>query len=473
MVSYSRLCLAVGLFSMAGGCGGSSSSDDSNGSGDSGAGSESSVTSDGASAVDSTTGVGADGGSPFGLDSGTLEDAGVVGSGADGASSADSSEGLDGSTDSATDGSSAADGSGTTDGSTPTDSGPCTDMCPLATGLMHGCEKRFALGANYAWFNFATDFGGLAMWSQKGVSQNTTQYDTDLAAMRAAGVSAIRWWIFPDFRGDGVTFDTNGNPTGISATAVADIQEALALAKKNDVYLVFTLFSFDNFNPTAVNSGVTVRSMAPMVADSTQLAGLIANVVTPVAQAAGASPNVDRLLGWDIINEPEWAIATTGTSPPSSGDAFAPNSALTTVTLPQMKALINGAIPVLKAATPNALTSVGWAAAKWSWAFTDVTGLDFNQPHIYGWVDEYWPYTQTPAQLGYPAKPTVYGEFTLASQPFTADAGGTDNATFATILDTWWTNGFAGAWGWSYSAVPGNMPLIESFATSKGCSASF
>jgi hypothetical protein len=44
---------------------------------------------------------------------------------------------------------------------------------------------------------------------------------------------------------------------------------------------------------------------------------------------------------------------------------------------------------------------------------------------------------------------------------------------FATILDTWWTNGFAGAWGWSYSSAPANMPLIESFATSKGCSASF
>jgi hypothetical protein len=339
----------------------------------------------------------------------------------------------------------------------------------LATGLTHGCLKRFALGANYAWFNFATDFGGLAMWSQKGVSQNTTQYDTDLAAMRAAGASAIRWWIFPDFRSDGVTFDANGNPTGITATAAADIQEALALAKKNDVYLVFTIFSFDNFNPTTTNAGVLIRSLAPMVADPTQLAGVIANVVTPVAQAAAASPDVDHLLGWDIINEPEWAIAATGTN----SQDFTPTSTLTTVTLAQMKALINGVVPVLKAATPNALTSVGWAAAKWSWAFTDVTALDFNQPHIYGWVDEYWPYTQTPTQLGYLAKPTVYGEFYLANQPFASDAGGTDNATFATILDTWWTNGFAGAWGWSYSSAPANMPLIESFATSKGCSASF
>jgi hypothetical protein len=342
----------------------------------------------------------------------------------------------------------------------------------MATGLAHGCEQRFALGANYAWFNFATDFGGLAAWGEKGVSQNSTQYDGDLAAMRSSGVSAIRWWIFPDFRGDGVTFDADGNPTGISATAVADIQEALALAKKNDVYLVFTIFSFDNFNPTTVSSGVTIRSLAPMVADPTQLAGVLANVVKPVAEAAAASPDVDHLLGWDIVNEPEWAVTATG-SPGVAGQDFTPNASLTTVTLAQMKALINGAIPVLKTATPNALTSVGWAAAKWSWAFNDITTLDFNQPHIYGWVDEYWPYTLTPTQLGYPAKPTVYGEFSLASQPFAPDAGGTDTATYSTILGTWWTNGFAGAWGWSYTAAPTDLPLIDAFATAKGCSAGF
>jgi hypothetical protein len=351
------------------------------------------------------------------------------------------------------------------------DSGACTDPCPLATGLSHGCLQRFALGSNYAWFNFATDFGGLAAWGQKGVSQNVAQYDGDLATMRSKGVSAIRWWIFPDFRGDGVTFDANGLPTGISATAAADIEEALALAAKNDVYLVFTLFSFDDFTPTTTTSGVTIRSLAPMVADPTQLTTVIDNVVKPIAQAAAASPNVDRLLGWDIVNEPEWAVAATGDAP--GGQDFTPNSALTTVTLAQMKALISGVAPVLKAATPGALTSVGWAAAKWSWAFNDITSLDFNQPHIYGWVDEYWPYTQTPAQLGYPSKPTVYGEFFLASMPFAPDAGGTDSADFATILDTWWTNGFAGAWGWSFSSAPANLSLVEAFATSKGCSASF
>ncbi|HXX70132.1 MAG TPA: hypothetical protein VEK07_23335, partial [Polyangiaceae bacterium] len=128
------------------------------------------------------------------------------------------------------------------DGQGGAESGACADPCPLASGLKHGCEQRFALGVNYAWFNFATDFGGLSAWGEVGVNENPSQYDSDLTAMHANGASAVRWWIFPDFRGDGVTFDSSGAPSGITSAAIADIQEALALAAKDDVYLVFTIF---------------------------------------------------------------------------------------------------------------------------------------------------------------------------------------------------------------------------------------
>jgi hypothetical protein len=338
----------------------------------------------------------------------------------------------------------------------------------MPTGLTHACEKRFALGVNYAWHNFSTDFGGLAAWSQKGVASDPTTYDADLAKMKAAGVSVVRWWMFPDFRGDGITFDASGNPSGVTANALADLDQALALAEKNGVYLVLTLFSFDGFNPDQTNSGVLIRSIAPMVVDSTRRATLMSKVVTPVAKAAASSAHAAHLLGWDVINEPEWAVSPTGNAP--GGQDFTPNAGLTAVTLAQMKSLINDTLAVLAAETPTALKSAGWAAAKWSWAFSDVTGVDFNQPHIYGWVDEYWPYTKTPADLGYTGKPTVYGEFTLSSMPF-SDKG--DNATYAQILGAWWGNGYGGAWGWSYSDQSANLPLIQAFATAKGCPAAF
>jgi len=339
----------------------------------------------------------------------------------------------------------------------------------MSTGLTHACEKRFALGINYAWHNFAADFGGLAAWSQSSVSQDPTPFDTDLGTMQTNGVSVVRWWMFPDFRGDGVTFDASGDPSGITTTVVADINKALELANAHNIYLVLTLFSFDNFNPDTTTDGVLIRGMSAMVSDATRRATLISNIVTPVAAAAAASPNASHLLGWDIINEPEWAIEATGSSA-ANGQDFDPTSGLTAVSLADMTSLITESATALKAAAPNVLRSVGWAAAKWEWAFSTMAGEDFHQPHIYGWVDEYWPYTWTPTQLHYGDKPTVYGEFYLQAEPFSA---GNDDATYATILSNWWTNGFAGAWGLDYSTESANISLIKAFQQTKGCPAGF
>jgi hypothetical protein len=338
----------------------------------------------------------------------------------------------------------------------------------MASGLTHACEKRFALGANYAWHNFASDFGGIAAWGNKSVSQDPATIDADLAAMHAAGVSAIRWWVFPDFRGDGVAFDASGDPTGISATVGADVDKALELAEKNDVYLVFTIFSFDDFRPDHTDTGILVRGMSPMVSSASRRSTLVENVVRPLARAAAGSTHAKHLLGWDVINEPEWAILATGSAP--GGQDFAPNSELTAVSLADMKALINETSAVLKAEASSSLTSVGWAAAKWAWAFKDVTDIDFDQPHIYAWVDQYWPYTSTPTELGYGGKPTVMGEFFLQAMPF---SGGADNATYAQILESWWSHGYAGAWGWQYAEDKQNLPLVQAFKTAKGCEAGF
>ncbi len=384
---------------------------------------------------------------------------GATNGGAGGASMTGSSGATNG-------GHTAAGGASGAGGAAPASCTGVTDACPMANGLTHACEKRFALGLNYAWHNFAGDFGGITPFNEKGVSQDQNTYDSDLQSMRAMGASVIRWWVFPDFRGDGVTFDGNGDPSGISATASADVAAALALAKKNDLYLVLTIFSFDDFRPDHTDSGIMIRGMSPMVSNASRRSKLVANVVTPLAHAAATAADRSRLLGWDIVNEPEWAIEATGNAP--GGQDFSPNSDLTPVALADMKALISESATALKKELPDALTTVGWAAVKWHWAFSDLA-LDFDEPHIYGWVDEYWPYTKSPSALGYTSRPVVMGEFFLQSMPF---SDGNDNATIQQILDAFWTEGYAGAWPWQYNEHPGST-LIQSFAMSKGCSAAF
>ncbi len=119
----------------------------------------------------------------------------------------------------------------------------------MPSGVSFACKRRFALGVNYAWRNFGADFGGLASWSIRGVAAAAADYGADLKEMKAGGASLIRWWVFPDFRSDGVQFDASDDPTGVSPTALADIAKALELAEEADVYLVPTLFSFDGFRP--------------------------------------------------------------------------------------------------------------------------------------------------------------------------------------------------------------------------------
>jgi hypothetical protein len=339
------------------------------------------------------------------------------------------------------------------------------DACPMATGIEYACKQRFALGLNYAWRNFGADFGGLAAWNIQGVSAASAGYLADLTAMKSNGASLIRWWMFPDFRGDGVQFDAADDPSSVSDTAKADLQKALELAAQADVYLVPTLFSFDAFRPTTTTEGVLIRGVSSIVSTPARRAKLISNVVLPLAQAAAQSPHAARLIGWDVINEPEWAIEPTG----QNEQDFDPNDELTAVSLADMKALIAEAAAVLEQQTPHAFTSVGWAAAKWAWAFNDVT-LDVNQPHIYGWVNQYWPYTQTPAQLGYPARPTIMGEFYLEAMPFSD--GGAD-ATIGAILESWFVSGYAGAWPWQHFDKAANLPLLKTFADAKGCQVAF
>jgi len=319
---------------------------------------------------------------------------------------------------------------------------------------------------NYAWRNFGADFGGLAAWGIRGVSAAPADYGADLKEMKAGGASLIRWWVFPDFRSDGIQFDASDNPTGVSPTALADIVKALELAEQADVYLVPTLFSFDAFRPKKSADGVVIRSITGLVNTPARRAKLIANVVKPFAHAAATSGHANRLIGWDIVNEPEWAIKPSG----QNSEDFSPNTELDAVSLADMKALIKEAATVLKQETPAAFTSVGWAAAKWSWAFNDVA-LDVNQPHIYGWVNQYWSYKLTPDKLGYPStRPTIMGEFFLQAMPF-SDAS--DNSKFGDILESWYSHGYAGAWPWHHFEEAANLPLLKAFADSKGCQARF
>ncbi|WP_437955211.1 endo-1,4-beta-glucanase [Sorangium sp. So ce119] len=330
------------------------------------------------------------------------------------------------------------------------------DTCPFEGGVEIDCRRRFMYGVNYAWRDFGADFGGQTRWSQAGISGKKNQVLADLQDMRAHGVDVVRWWIYPRFYGDQITFDGQGNPTGLGGTSVQDIQAALELADQAEVNVMFTLFSFDGFYKTTHNppSGLSVWSMGPIVADASRRARLIENVVTPIAQTVASSPHRHRMLAWDVINEPEWAM--TGPSLYGGDPAFEGDSSkFDLVTHQQMEALAKESAAVLRGET-GAPVSVGSAAIKWGQAWTHAD-VDFYQVHMYGWVNEWYPYNKPLSEYGLTDKPVVMGEF-----PSNMDGM---NVTYDRFVSDLYELRYAGALSWSITDT--NFPWSSAKSATK------
>ena len=325
---------------------------------------------------------------------------------------------------------------------------PCT---PPSSGVMIDGVSRFQFGINYAWASFASDFGN----TTRGVAATKAARLTSMMDMKAHGVDAVRWWVFPNFTGGGVTFDTPGSPTGLGGSTLADITAALDDAAQAGIHIQFTFFSFDNFKTATMPP----HNLAPIISSPTMLSALVNNVVIPFVNRVNADPNKDRVSSWDVINEPEWAIAATPTD--GADAAFTPQTTVTTVTYPVMKAFVQAVADALHNASDKPVT-VGGAAIKWAKAWAGIG--DFYTFHMYDWVNMSYPYTKSLASFGVTDKPVVLGEFPIQ---------GLTGVPYATLVSTIYQLGYAGAMAWAFndSKFPWspNNANVQSFATTHPC----
>jgi hypothetical protein len=329
----------------------------------------------------------------------------------------------------------------------------------LCSGVVHAAElkERFSYGINYAWKSYAADFGGISGWMKPGVSGDPDAYAAELNDMAAHGIKVVRWWVWPEFWTDAVSFAADGTPNPLGQKAIDDGLKALELADAAGVRIMLCLFSFDGFRPTRDAYGIRMTGYRDMVVDDDKRAALMTNIVTPFARALQASPYIDSLHSWDVINEPEWAISGPnkygGTN---GGDTFDPNDELESVSHDQMEQFIADTIAVLRTETPDVPLSVGSAALKWATAWTQLD-VDFYQTHIYDWVNDYWPYDMSPSDFGLDDKPLMMGEYPVE---------GLSAVDHLTLLQSWYTNGYAGALGWDYR-ITHSPGLAESALAAK------
>jgi hypothetical protein len=331
-------------------------------------------------------------------------------------------------------------------------SGPCV---PPTGGVPTGGQNRFHYGINYAWASFGSDFGN----TTRGVAAQRAQRLTSMMDMKAHGVDVVRWWVFPNFQGGGVAFDGAGAPTGLAGSTTADIAAALDVAAQAGVHIEFTFFSFDSFKINVSTTTVNPHNLAPLITDGAMRAAVINNIVVPFAQAVNQSANKDRVSSWDIINEPEWAIAATPTDGPDP--AFTPQTTVTTVPYPVMRTFVSAVADALHANSDRPVT-VGAAAVKWKKAWAGIG--DFYTFHMYDWVNRDWPYTNTLASYGLTDKPVVMGEFPIQ---------GLTGVSYLMMVNTFYDLGYAGVMAWAFNdrAFPWspNNANVKTFADQHPC----
>jgi hypothetical protein len=293
-----------------------------------------------------------------------------------------------------------------------------TDRLPAAGA------PAFWAGVNYPW-KTGQDFGTGA-WGHSGVSDPTTyrEIDADFANMAAEGVRVVKWRIFSDGR-YGVQFDTDGKVTGVDDFFLKDVDAALEIAQRHDMYLVFTLFSSGLWTANCQSAGVQLGGHADWLTDASNRQSLIDNAVIPLLDRAAAS---DRVLAYEIIAEPEWGIQ-------------------------ELNEQQDVRIKVPLASTRDFVGQVTQAihqhghslATVESNRFSNMTnwqhlGLDYYSFSWYDWLEPYEPLNTAAASANLD-RPIVVGEY---------PAGGSAYYDVPQILDLASSLGYAGAFGWSY-----------------------
>lgn len=285
----------------------------------------------------------------------------------------------------------------------------------------------FWAGVNYPWRTYQ-DFGTGA-WGHSGVSHPTTyaEVETDFANMAAQGVRVVKWRIFNDGRYS-PEFNEQGYVTGLDDKFFADIDAALEIAEKYDIYLVFGLFASGLWTTACELDGAQIGGRASTLTDPQKRRSLVNNAIIPLLRHVGRNP---RVLAYEIIAEPEWGVAELNQD--DDERIRVPKSAVQALVLDTATAIhgITGALATLEA---NRARYMG----EWQWL-----GLDFYTFSWYDWLEPYDPLDQAASTFRLD-QPVVIGEFPSSKSEY---------YDLTQVLDIAYRQGYAGAFSWSYQGT--------------------
>jgi hypothetical protein len=285
-------------------------------------------------------------------------------------------------------------------------------------------SDRFVLGVNLPWIGYGTDVGASAWFPEGGLSRQPSalkRLDQALAAVARDGISIVRVFVLCDAR-SGVQFDAAGEPLGIDAAVIPDLDLMLATARRHRVGLMPVLLDFHLCGVKRLVNGVQLGGRSRVIADPDVGTAFIDRVLRPIIERYADDETV---VAWDLINEPEWCLRGS------------PLFRRTTVSFDAMQQFLGEAVRCVKRTASQPVT-IG-CAGTWRLELVRPLGLDFYQVH---WYDKFgWPALARPvAELGLDDRPVILGEFAGRS------------TRVAAVLDAAKRAGYEGALVWSMLA---------------------
>jgi hypothetical protein len=297
----------------------------------------------------------------------------------------------------------------------------------------------FVVGANLPWLQYGGDFGANAWNPQGGLAnpKRAAELESAMAQLEAQGVTHCRWWLLGDGR-NGIRFAKDGMPLGLESHVFADMDAALAAAKRHGIQLTFALTDFGLLEKDKGMGAVPAGNHADLLKDPAKRHAMVDRVLTPLFQRYGTNPTIEA---WDLFNEPEWVTRGWFTLPWKG------------VSRKQMHSYLKEAASAAHQHARQPVT-VGLANAKGLSLVRDL-GLDFYQIHWYDYHERFIPLAQQVAKLKLDG-PLILGEYPTKNSQKSVE----------TILDTAKRSGYAGAYAWSlyaqdkFTAGPGVLGAI-------------
>jgi hypothetical protein len=297
---------------------------------------------------------------------------------------------------------------------------------------------NFASGLNVAWVQFAGDVPNPNLATFNTIFKNT--YDS--------GGRVIRWWFHTNGTVTPGYDSSSGLTQKIPQTHIDGVKAILNAAATNKVAINISLWSFDMLQGAASGENISPTTLAnnkALIENNTNRQAYITNYLTPLVTALKGTPG---LYSYEIFNEPEGMGQSGWTTGAKTTEAF-------------IQTTVNWFADAIHAADPTVLVTNGSQTFDYC---SGVSGknnyysdsqlrtvggkqngiLDFYEVHYYavnGISDSCF---KNPASYWKLDKKLVMGEFAAYS-------GDTDGVAVANTYTYLFTNGYNGAWGWSYT----------------------